>query len=60
MGLYSESLQGANMTYTDGGNTGNEGNNWQQEVEGLTQTIFRIENICASLDQSTLIVKNSL
>jgi len=32
------------MTYMDGGNTGNEGNNWQQEIEGLFQTIFRVED----------------
>ena len=31
------------MTYMDGGNAGNAGNNWQWEIEGLFQTIFRLE-----------------
>ncbi len=44
------------MTYTDGGNTGNEGNNWQQDVEGLFQTIFRVENLCACQNQSSLTI----
>lgn len=51
-------LQGANMTYMDGGNTGNEGNNWQQEIEGLFQTIFRVENLCARQNQSSLRLLN--
>jgi hypothetical protein len=45
-------LQGANMTYMDGGNTGNEGNNWQQDIEGLFQTIFCVENLCGCQNQS--------
>ncbi len=61
------------MTYMDGGNTGSEGtptrmwvvesrqerrpNNWQQEIDGLFQTIFRVVGFCARQNQSTPLIQ---